>query len=129
MGQTLSAAWNEVGALSAAVHQAERPRTKATERTAEYVSQDPRSPGQQGSDVDRTPIQLKKDASISAGDSKDCTPVSTKVLPFDPRSPGIDRSPIVIAAENGSTPILKSKSLAFTLSQSLRQKALHKSTD
>lgn len=134
MGQLLSAAWNEVGVSSDAVSDLERPRSKAIERTAGFLSQDPRSPGHQGNDVDRTPIQLKKDTNFSAGDSKDCTPVSTKVLPFDPRSPGIDRSPIVIAAEDGSTPVrgtpvLKSKSLAFKLSQSLRQKALHKSSE
>lgn len=135
MGQTVSGLWKDVNLLTEAVApepEKEKPRIKALDRTAGYLSEDPRSPARQGHDVERTPIQLKDNLNSPTDDSNNSTPVPTKVLPFDPRSPGIDRSPIVIAANDGTpvtgTPVLKSKSLASKLSHNLRQKALHKSS-
>ena len=130
MGQTLTSAWNDVSLLAEGGVRTEiKPRIKAMDRTAGYLAQDPRSPARQGTDVDRTPIQVRD--SDNGGDNE-TTPVTTKVLQFDPRSPGVDRSPIVVPAEDGTpviaTPVLRSKSLASKLSQNFRQKALHKAS-
>lgn len=131
MGQSLTLAWKDVSLLTEGETDVEnKPRIKAMDRTAGYLSQDPRSPARPGTDVDRTPILCKETDKSPAGDAVS-TPVTTKGLPVtDPRSPGVDRSPIVVAAEDGTpvtaTPVLKSKSLASKLSHNFRQKALHR---
>jgi hypothetical protein len=135
MGQTLALAWKDVTLLTEGEADVEKkPRIKAMDRTAGYLSQDPRSPARPGTDVHRTPILCKQTDQNSADESggdNNSTPVTAKGLPVtDPRSPGVDRSPIVVAAEDGTpvtaTPVLKSKSLASKLSHNFRQKALHK---
>jgi hypothetical protein len=89
-----------------------KPRPKQLDRTAVYLSQDPRSPPKQGTDVNRTPIQV---SDTNDGEQKENfdTPVAvnkkTETVPlFDPRSPGVERSPIIVTAEDG-TPVLKPK--------------------
>lgn len=140
MGQVLTSAWNDVSLLSgdAALETENKPRIKAMDRTAGYLAQDPRSPARQGTDVSRTPIQLKEEnGNNDSGVADDTsggqtTPIGVKVLPFDPRSPGVERSPIVVPAEDGTpvtaTPVLKSKSLATQLGHSIRQRALNKAS-
>ena len=88
------------------------------------VAQDPRSPALQGTSVERTPIHVRDCGDERLIESDSTPPVATKVLAFDPRSPGVERSPIIIADDSGtpvrSTPVLKSKSLASKLNSRLR---------
>ena len=83
-----------------------KPRSKQLERTAVYLSQDPRSPPKQGTDVNRTPIQIE---AVVDKENMDGTPltINKKTEPlFDPRSPGVERSPIIVTSEDG-TPVMK----------------------
>lgn len=115
MGSRLSTMWKEADVVMGSEGNQEKPlRCRQLERTAVYLSQDPRSPPKQGTDVDRTPIQVHG-VSSEAGENKennsDATPVTAKATTtplFDPRSPGIERSPIVVTAEDG-TPVVKTK--------------------
>ena len=111
MGSQLSSMWKEADLIkddsedkTTPIQQQGKPRNKQLERTAVCLAQDPRSPPNHGTEIDRTPIQF-------SGEGKENmdTPVAPKtVLAFDPRSPGIERSPIVVTAEDG-TPTVKNK--------------------
>ena len=120
MGQILTSVWNYSNSAP------EKPEGAA----------DPDLSLTQNEGQDQTPI-LAKNGNVDSECSGDTiTPVNhkagnkAKVLPFDPRSPGIERSPIVVMDESG-TPVAtptnksKSKSLAQKITQNLKSKNLY----
>ena len=132
MGQALTAAWKDATLLSGSGDEAEKspPRNKLLQRAQACLAQDPRSPARVGSDVLRTPIQVT-DNSTPVDTPVQTTPPATKLLPFDPRSPGIERSPIVVADADGTpvlpAPVAKSRSLAAQRNHDTKQKVVHRS--
>lgn len=123
MGQILATVWNDLNSA------AEKPEAVG----------DPDVSLTQNDGLDQTPMLMKNGNADSECSGDTVTPVNNKagskakVLPFDPRSPGIERSPIVVMDESG-TPVAtptnksKSKSLAHKITQNLKNKTLYKSS-